>query len=76
MNLGERVREIVGRIMQVPTEQIDEASSPESIEAWDSLKHMYLILALEEEFDVRFTDKEILQMIRVGAIVERLRELP
>ena len=35
-------------------EEINEESSPDTIESWDSLRHMNIVIALEEEFNVQF----------------------
>lgn len=67
-----KVFKIVGQIMQVPANQLNEESSPDTVEKWDSLKHMNLILALEEEFNIQFTDTEIVEMLSVGLILEAL----
>ena len=37
--------------------------------SWDSLKHMNLITALEDEFDIRFDDDEIIALMRYSMIV-------
>ena len=47
---------------------ITDESSPDNIESWDSLKHMNLIIALEEEFEVTFTDNEIFKMMNYASI--------
>ncbi len=39
---------------------------------WDSLRHMTLVVALEEEFNVTFTDEEITDMLSLDLIVETL----
>ncbi len=61
--------------MDVPVEQINENSSPDTIEAWDSLKHMNLILALEESLNVQFTDEQIVEMLSMELILAVLREI-
>ena len=38
------------------------------IGTWDSLNHMNLIVALEEEFDVTFDEEEINEMISLELI--------
>jgi len=68
----EKVFDIIAQVMNVPIESVTEESSPESIETWDSLKHMSLILTLEEEFGVQFSDEEIVTMLNVGLILETL----
>ncbi len=60
--------------MDVPVEHITEDSSPDTVEKWDSLKHMNLILALEEEFDVQFSDDEVVEMLSVELILLTLKE--
>ena len=50
-------------VFEVPQNQINNKSSPDTLEAWDSLKYMNLIFALEEEFKIQFTDEETLQML-------------
>jgi acyl carrier protein len=69
-----RVVHIVSQIMGVPETSLDDRSSPDVIEAWDSLKHMNLVLALEEAFGIRFTDDEIMSMSSVAAIVAHVHE--
>jgi acyl carrier protein len=53
---------------------VNEKSSPDSIESWDSLNHMKLVLALEEEFNVTFTDDQIVDMITAELILVSLKE--
>jgi acyl carrier protein len=59
----------MAQVMNVSIENVKEDSSPDTIEAWDSLKHMSLILTLEEEFGVQFSDEEIVEMLNVGLIM-------
>jgi acyl carrier protein len=69
----ERVFDIIAQVMNVTVGSLSEESSPESIEAWDSLKHMSLILTLEEEFGIQFSDEEIVTMLNVGLIMDALK---
>lgn len=72
--MKDRAVEIVSQIMNVPIEQLDDDSSPDTVENWDSLKHMNLILALEEEFAIAFSDDEVVEMLSVRRIVEILEK--
>jgi acyl carrier protein len=76
MNDGrlDRVRRVVADIFDLELEQVTESSSPETTEAWDSLQHLNLVLALEQSFGVAFTTEEINQMLSVGEIVNVLRK--
>jgi acyl carrier protein len=39
---------------------------------WDSLRHMTLVVALEEEFNVTFDEEEVTDMLSLDLIVEIL----
>lgn len=51
---------------------INNNSSPDNIDNWDSLKHMSLIVALEEEFEIEFSDDEIFNTMSYSLIVDVL----
>lgn len=75
MSTRERILSVVSKVLGIPADRINDDSSPENIESWDSLKQMNLVLALEQEFGIRFTDEKIVQMLSVGLIVQAVSEL-
>ena len=68
--MPEQVFEIIARIMGVSTNEISEDSSPQTLSKWDSLRHMKLILALEETLEIQFLHSEISSMKDVRSILE------
>ena len=74
-SLRQKVIQIVSQVMGVPEQEIVDESSINTVEVWDSLKHMNLVLALEEEFGVQFSDEKIVEMLSVAQIVEAVHEL-
>lgn len=70
----ERVRVIVADVFGVPVEQVRPDSSPDNIESWDSLQHLNLVLALEQEFGTQFTPEEIEQLLSVELVAALLEE--
>ena len=62
-------------IHSLPVKQIDGNSSPKTIEAWDSLKHISLVMALEEEFEIQFTDDEIFYMLDYSLIIDTFKKI-
>ena len=73
--MRERVYKIISQVFNVPIENINDESSSDDIETWDSLKHMNMVLALEEEFNVQFGEEQIFEMLNVGLIIEILKEI-
>ncbi|MDR0603981.1 MAG: acyl carrier protein [Bacteroidales bacterium] len=57
---------------QVFDTEVNEQSSQQDIEKWDSLGHLNLIVALEEEFDVLFEPEEIAEMTSVQKIISKI----
>lgn len=68
--MREKVFSIIAQIMDVPASSINEQSSAKTIENWDSLQHMNLIFALEEAFNMKFLDEEIMGMACVKDILD------
>ena len=58
-NIKSQIKSVMSAVFEVPIEDITETSSVDSIESWDSLKHLNLILALEEEFNISIPDEEV-----------------
>ena len=52
------LKSVMATILEVDEAEIGPETSMDSLEAWDSIKHMDLILAVEEEFGVSVPDEE------------------
>ena len=53
------IQEIMSVVFKKDKELINSESSKDNIDSWDSLKHLDLIFALEEEFEITFPVEEI-----------------
>ena len=62
-----RVREIASDILQC---DVTPESSPESIEGWDSVQHLNLVLAIEEEYGFQLLPEEMDQAKTVGSLAQ------
>jgi acyl carrier protein len=72
--LLESVRRIASDVFEVPEEQLTAQSSPDNVETWDSIHHLNMVLALEQEFGVQFTPEEIEQLLSVELIAALVEE--
>ena len=73
--MSETIKLVMSQVFQVDPSAITAESSPESIERWDSLKQMQLIMALEDELGVQFPDDAIPELVSYGAIEQMVQEL-
>jgi len=67
-----RVKRTVAEIFSQPVKAVTPESSPDTIEGWDSVGHLNLVLALEQEFRVQFSPDDIEKMLTVQQIVQVL----
>ncbi|MDR1800814.1 MAG: acyl carrier protein [Lachnospiraceae bacterium] len=53
---------------------VTDATTADDIEDWESLTHINLILAIEEEFGIKFTMSEVTLMKNVGEMADIVLE--
>jgi acyl carrier protein len=70
--MEKKVKAIMASVFEIDEKEINEESSSETIDTWDSMMHMNLIAALEEEFEVEFDEEEIIEMMDYRSILEVL----
>ena len=63
-----KLRYVIASVFQIDAAAINEDSSVDSIEAWDSLTHLNLVLALEQEFDVSLTEEEAVEILNFALL--------
>ncbi len=68
MTTNEQLKHILSDMFSVPADNIAGTFSMQDTDAWDSLKHMELIISLESEFGVQFTADEITEMLNFEKI--------
>ncbi len=75
MNNNEvRVRQVMADVFSISTGAIDDETSPDTVEQWDSLRHLNLILALEQEFGISFTEEQTVELMNFPLIKVLLSE--
>jgi acyl carrier protein len=67
-----RLQRIFADLFTVPEKDIIPNTSPETLQLWDSLQHLNLMLAIEQEFGVQIGPQEMEQLISVERIVAYL----
>lgn len=74
MTMEDRIKAVMAAVFDMKIEDIDDEASPDTIPNWDSLHHMNLIVALEEEFGVTFNEEDISNMLNYQLIRLTLSE--
>jgi acyl carrier protein len=66
-----RVEKVFSEVLGLPPDMITDDTSPDNTPQWDSMAAMNLVVAIEDEFDVRLSTAEIVSMRNV-AIVKKV----
>ena len=67
-----RLEEVVAGVLKRPSEDMNENTSPKTVSSWDSLRHIELVMTVEQEFGVSFPPAEVATMTSLGAIRQLL----
>jgi acyl carrier protein len=63
---------IIAEVMEIPVSQINDESSPETVENWDSFHGLILADELETRFNVKFYLDELVNVKNVADIKKNL----
>jgi acyl carrier protein len=63
-----RLYKLIGKVLGVEAETLNEESNAQNTPKWDSLRHIEVIFAMESAFHVRFTMPEISGLRKLGDI--------
>ncbi len=66
----ERLNEVFRDVFDDESIVVNETTTSADIEDWDSLEHINLIVAVENEFGIKFNMGEVTTMKNVGEMVE------
>jgi acyl carrier protein len=72
MNVRDSMNKVFREIFDDPTISLKDETTAQDIEGWDSLRHIDLIMQLEEEFNLRFTVDDITGLKNVGEMIAML----
>ena len=70
--MSENIYKIVAKVFSVPISEINDESSPETIESWDSFNGLILVDELESNFNIKFSVSEIIDVKNVKDIKRHL----
>jgi acyl carrier protein len=72
--MEERIKKVMSDVFLVDISSINDYSSPDSVDKWDSIGHLNLTTALEEEFEISISEDQMLEMLNFKLIREIINE--
>ena len=68
------LRDILADILEISPEQVTPDLSMETVESWDSFRHLQAILAIEGEYGVQFDPQRIPELTSVALLQSELEK--
>lgn len=69
-----QLNEVFCEVFDDETISVNEFTTADEIEDWDSLEHINLIVAVEDKFNMKFGMGEVTSMKNVGEMVDIILE--
>ena len=66
----ERLNTVFREVFDDDEIEVCETTTADDIEDWDSLEHINLVAAVEQEFGIKFTMAQVMGMKNVGEMVD------
>lgn len=71
-NTLDEIRQLVADTFGLEVAAVSAETSPETVEAWESMSHLNLMLALESHFGISIDPSEIPTLVSVQAIADKV----
>jgi len=72
--MSDKLIAVFADVLEVEAASLNDESSPDTEDSWDSLAAMHLVAAIEETFDTQLTTKEIMKMASIGLARKALQD--
>lgn len=66
--ISERLKKIILSQLDLDDFEIDDDTKAYEVPGWDSLNHINIILAVENDYNVRFKNIELLKLQNIGEL--------
>lgn len=68
------LRQVLADMLEANIDQLAPELGPAQMPTWDSLRHLQIMLVIEEQFGVRVPGPDVEKLITIGAIETYVRE--
>jgi acyl carrier protein len=70
--MDDRIRDLFATLLQVSPDQIEDDTQPGTMSRWDSMQHLILVSAFEEEFGLELEPEEAVDMYKDFATFKKV----
>ena len=70
----DQLKGVMAAMLDLDIAAIDDRTSTDTVPQWDSVRHMNLVIALEESFDISIPDDEVATLTSYPIIKATIQE--
>jgi len=74
LSIEDRTKTVLAAVLGIDEGSITDETSVDTVESWDSMRQINLVLALEEEFGVQLGEDRVVDLLSYPIVVETIRE--
>jgi acyl carrier protein len=71
-SVEQKIKAIMANVFKIDINEINEETSADNIDQWTSLEHVDFLVNLQKEFDIEFTDSQIVEMLSYKSVVQNV----
>ena len=72
-SVEKRIKAIMAKVFKIGINDISEETSADNMDQWTSLEHVDFLVNLQKDFDIEFTDSQIVEMLSYKTVVQNVR---
>ena len=70
--IEKKIKAIMANVFKIEINEINEETSADNVDHWTSLEHVDFLVNLQKEFDIEFTDSQIVEMLSYKTVVQNV----
>lgn len=73
--MEQKVIEIIAKILEVDVEEVELDTAIGDLPEWDSLHHLQIIVKLQEEFNIKYSQEDLVELEDVSDLIALTNEM-
>lgn len=73
--MEQKIIEIIARILGVEIDEVEMDTAIGDLPGWDSLHHLQIIAEIQKEFDIKYSQEDLVELEDVSDLIALTKEI-
>ena len=73
-NIVNEIKMLIASILSIDINRLEDKTTINDIASWNSMKHLEIIIQLEQVFNITINEEEVVGLISLGKIIELVKK--